>query len=136
MTQTWEEAVAVACALNSTDWDPAVPLPKLGVCFHKPRAAEMGLRTHSYLLISILGSMVQYKGMGQGLIFDPATMETLVNTPAMAHALDLYSQLAALMPDEEVVDPDDASLMTSGRCALGFGWSGGCTALRMEKGLH
>ncbi len=116
----------MARTLSSTDWDPSVPLNKLGVCFHKPRAADVRSRTHSYLLISILGSMVQYKGMVQGLIFDPATMTTLVNTPAMAHALDLYSQLAALMPDEEVVDPDDASLITSGRCALGFGWSGVC----------
>ncbi len=115
----------VATVLNSTDWDPSVALPKMGVCFHKPLPSEPGVHTYSHVLINILGSMTQYQGTAQGLLYDPATMAPLVNTTAMARALELYGQLASLMPDE-VVDIDDASLMTSGRCALGFSWSGAC----------
>ncbi len=122
--QTWEEAVQAATILNSTDWDPSVALPKMGVCFHKPLQSEMGTYTTSYLLINILGSIVQYRGPSQGVIYDPVTMATLMNTPGMARALEIYHQLASLMPDSAAVGPDDASLMASGRCALGFSWSG------------
>jgi hypothetical protein len=84
----------------------------------------MGQYTTSHLLLNILGSIVQYKGVAHGLAFDPVSMTPLVHQTPFARALTLYRQLAALMPDTEVVDVDDASLMTSGRCALGFSWSG------------
>ncbi len=48
------------------------------VCFHKPLASEMGIYTNSYLLLAILGSMTQYEGVSQGLIFDPSSMQSLV----------------------------------------------------------
>lgn len=42
----------------------------------------------------------------------------------MAESLRIYRSLARLMPDDAVVEPDDPTLMASGRCALGFSWSG------------
>ncbi len=71
--------------------------------------------------------MTMYEGVSQGLLYDPATMEPLVNTPAMARALSIYARLAALMPDQT---PDnkpftlDQPIFTQGFCALGFRWAG------------
>jgi hypothetical protein len=77
--QTWDEAVQVAKALQAIDWDPATPGQKMGVCFHKPLASQMGNYTTSYLLLSILGSMTQYRGVSQGLLLDPQTLAPLVS---------------------------------------------------------
>ncbi len=55
-----------------------MPVSKLGLCFHKPVASNMGVYTTSYLLVAIAGSKLQYRGMAHGLLFDPDSMETLV----------------------------------------------------------
>ncbi len=61
----------------------------MGVCFHKPLASQMGTYTTSYLLLSILGSMTQHKGVSQGLLLDPDTLEPLVSgsdlLPPLSH---------------------------------------------------
>jgi hypothetical protein len=55
---------------------------------------------------------------------------TQTNTPAMARALEIYQQLAALIPSEGAggngIAPNilDASAMQSGSCVFGFQWSG------------
>jgi hypothetical protein len=77
--QTWDEAVQVAKTLHAVDWDQATPGSKMGVCFHKPLASQMGTYTTSYLLLSILGSMTQYKSVSQGLLLDPLTLAPLVS---------------------------------------------------------
>ncbi len=50
----------------------------VGLCFLKP--ADVGQYTTSHLLINILGSMTQYQGRSQGLLFDPESMDTLVSS--------------------------------------------------------
>ncbi len=70
--------MAVATILNSTDWDPSVS-NKMGVCFPKPLRRDMGRNgPGAYLLLSVLGSMTQYRGRQQGLMLDPGTLEPLV----------------------------------------------------------
>jgi hypothetical protein len=77
--QTWDEAIQVAKTLHAVDWDPATPGSKMGVCFHKPLASQMGNYTTSYMLLSILGSMTQHRGVSQGLLLDPQTLAPLVS---------------------------------------------------------
>jgi hypothetical protein len=63
---------------------------------------------------------------------EPATSNLVMqtNTPAMARALAIYSELARMVPDDPNDGQDLDSYMSSGLCAFGFRWSGapdGCS---------
>ena len=46
-----------------------------------------------YILLGILGSIVQTVNLSQGVFFDPATMRPLVNNEGMRLSLQIYANL-------------------------------------------
>ncbi len=92
--QTWDDVIEVANFLKDVNWDTRVA-QKIPICFHKPLISRMGQRNEgSYLLMSMYGSMTQYQGPSQGLLYNPATMEPLVSE--RSHKAHVWSRLACL----------------------------------------
>ncbi len=85
----------------------------------------------------MLGSMTQYQGLSQGLLFDPPTLAPLMPSPAMERALRLYARLAAIMPDAPAVPNSETAyrqpVFAGGHCAMAFRWAG---ALSVTERLH
>jgi hypothetical protein len=87
--ETWEELLEAAQALNGTDFD-GDGAPDHSVCF----SAEPICSRSQYVLLSILGPMLQAAAPSQGVFFDPLTMQPLMGTPAMFQALTIYASLS------------------------------------------
>jgi hypothetical protein len=78
-----------------------VPFP---TPFNSPPAANTGwtrpLLQAPYLLLAILGPIMQTVNMSQGVFFDPATMRPLVNNEGMRLALQTYANLTRFSSPE------------------------------------
>ncbi|KXZ56419.1 hypothetical protein GPECTOR_1g373 [Gonium pectorale] len=85
--QTWEEFTDLAERYHGRDG-------MMGACI-----MAAGCRSDSYILRMIFGSYVQTEGQSHGMYWDPDTMDSLVNTPAMEAALAIFRRLRAVGPN-------------------------------------
>ncbi|GFR45317.1 hypothetical protein Agub_g6683, partial [Astrephomene gubernaculifera] len=84
---TWEELLAVASAVNGSDFN-GDGKPDYSICWQVVDCLES-----SVVLVQILAPMVQTMGMPHGWLFDPANMQLLLNSTAMMRALELMRAL-------------------------------------------
>eukprot|EP00798_Chlamydomonas_sp_ICE-L_P011267 gene11267-18894_t len=87
---TWEDALEIAQRFNGTDFDGDGE-PDYAHCYPLEMSGD--------LLVSMLAPQTQYQGPQQGFLFDPDTMEPLVNNPAMKKALKLTSEMTSYSND-------------------------------------
>ncbi|MEM7301462.1 MAG: extracellular solute-binding protein [Pseudomonadota bacterium] len=116
--RTWEDYIKVAAAVHGQDMNGDGEAD-YGSCIFKKRNAQ------GYFAIgTVAAGMVQSKGTGEGLFFDPDTMKPKINNAAWKKAFELYKETGKYGPADELNQDigDTRGLVTSGRCALVIDW--------------
>ncbi|KAL6754416.1 hypothetical protein V8C86DRAFT_354545 [Haematococcus lacustris] len=84
---TWDEFVTIARALNGSDFN-ADGVPDHSICWQIINCLE-----DTVVFSQLLTPMTQALGTKSGWLFDPETMDPLVNNEAMLQALSMYKEL-------------------------------------------
>ncbi|MGI9389413.1 MAG: ABC transporter substrate-binding protein [Boseongicola sp.] len=127
--RTWEEYLEVGAAIHGKDMNGDGE-PDFGSCTFMKRNAQ------SYFAIqSVAASMVQSKGTGEGLYFDPATMKPKINNDAWEKAFEVFKASVAFNPPDVLNHDigDTRSLALAGRCGMVIDW-GDIGPLSIEEG--
>ncbi len=127
--KTWEEYLEVGAKIHGMDMNDDGE-PDFGSCTFMKRNAQ------SYFAIqSVAASMVQSKGTGEGLYFDPATMKPKVNNDAWKKAFEVFKASVAFNPPDVLNHDigDTRSLALAGRCGMVIDW-GDIGPLSIEDG--
>ncbi|QMU59956.1 MAG: extracellular solute-binding protein [Boseongicola sp.] len=127
--RTWEEYLEVGAAIHGKDMNGDGE-PDYGSCTFMKRNAQ------SYFAIqSVAASMVQSKGTGEGLYFDPATMKPKINNDAWKKAFEVFNASVAFNPPDVLNHDigDTRSLALAGRCGMVIDW-GDIGPLSIEEG--
>ena len=115
---TWDEYLAIARQFHGQDLNKDSQ-KDYGSCIPQ-RANHVGY----WMFWSIASAFLQSQGTKQGSFFDPPTMRPLVNNQAFAKALDIYKEIAAYQPPNQLnLDLTGMrDLFMAGRCALTIDW--------------
>lgn len=116
--RTWDEYMTVAEAMHGKDMNGDGE-PDYGSCIFKKRNAQ------SYFAMgSIAAGFVQTKGTGEGIFFDPETMQPKINNEAWIEAFNTYKATGKYGPPEELNHDigDTRGLVQAGRCGLAIDW--------------
>ncbi|KAJ9532991.1 hypothetical protein QJQ45_018077 [Haematococcus lacustris] len=84
---TWDEFVTIARVLNGSDFN-ADGVPDHSICWQIINCLE-----DTVVFSQLLTPMTQALGTKSGWLFDPETMDPLVNNEAMLQALSMYKEL-------------------------------------------
>lgn len=127
--KTWEEYLEVGAALHGKDMNGDGEAD-YGSCTFMKRNAQ------SYFAIqSVAASMVQSKGTGEGLYFNPEDMTPKINNDAWKKAFEVFKASVAFNPPDVLNHDigDTRALALAGRCAMVIDW-GDIGPLSIEEG--
>ncbi|MGF1623474.1 MAG: ABC transporter substrate-binding protein [Alphaproteobacteria bacterium] len=116
--RNWDEYMAIAEAAHGLDHN-GDGTPDFGSCIFKQRNAQ------SYFAVqSIAAAFVQSQGTGQGIYFDPETMEPMINNAAWIEAFNIFKATGEFGPPDELNHDigDTRAIVQAGRCALMIDW--------------
>ena len=127
--KTWEEYLEVGAKIHGMDMNGDGEAD-YGSCTFMKRNAQ------SYFAIqSVAASMVQSKGTGEGLYFNPDDMTPKINNAAWKKAFEVFKASAAFNPPDVLNHDigDTRALALAGRCGMVIDW-GDIGPLSIEEG--
>lgn len=127
--RTWEKYLEAGAAIHGQDMNGDGE-PDYGSCTFMKRNAQ------SYFAIqSVAASIVQSKGTGEGLYFNPEGMTPKVNNAAWKKAFEIFKESIAFNPPDVLNHDigDTRALALAGRCGMVIDW-GDIGPLSIEDG--
>ncbi|MCY4179107.1 MAG: extracellular solute-binding protein [Litoreibacter sp.] len=126
---TWDEYLEVGAKIHGMDMNGDGEAD-YGSCTFMKRNAQ------SYFAIqSVAAGLVQSKGTGEGLYFDPDTMKPKINNAAWKRAFEIFKESVAFNPPDVLNHDigDTRALALAGRCGMVIDW-GDIGPLSIEEG--